>query len=93
MTWSLVSGLSVASIAATIDVNDESVGSNTGTPVQLASITKAETGSDSWGGLDPHVSVANNSHSILTNALATINSTYSGKEIDLDGIYIEETEV
>ena len=93
MTWSDVDTLTVANIAATIDVNDMSVGSNTGTPILLASVTKPETGSDSWGGLDAHVSVANNSHSILTNALATINSTYSGKEIDLDGIYITETVV
>jgi hypothetical protein len=92
MTWSVVSSLTVASIAATIDVNDESIGSNTGTPVLLTTITKPETGSDSWGGLDPHVSVSNNSHSILTNALATINSTYSGKEINLDGIFIQEIE-
>ena len=93
MTWREVDNLTVGTMASVINVNHESVGSNTGTAIELASVTKPETGSNSWGGLDAHVSVSANSYSILTSALATLNSTYSGKEIDLDGIYIEETVV
>lgn len=93
MTWTNVNSMTTANIAATIDVNDMSVGDNTGTPVQLSSVTKPETGSDSWGGLDAHVSVANNSHSILAAARTSLQTLYAGKEIDLDGIYIVETVV
>lgn len=93
MTWSNVNSMTTASFAATIDVNDESIGSNTGTPIQLASITKPETGSDSWGGLDPHVSVAANSHYIAQIARQSLQTAYAGKEVDLDGIYLEETVV
>ena len=88
MTWSNVDNLTVSAMAATIGVEDESIGSNTGTPIELTSVTKTES---EWGSLEPYQSVANNSHSILQNALTELQSLYPNKEIDLDGIYIVET--
>ena len=84
MTWSNVDNLTVSAMAATIGVEDESVGSNTGNPVELTSVTKTNT---EWGNLEPYQSVANNSHSILQNALTELQSLYPGKEIDLEGIH------
>jgi len=92
MTWSEVDDLTVASMASIINSAHESIGSNTGTPLQLASVTKTET---EWGSLDPHVSVSNNSYLILQTALTSLTLAYGddGKEVDLDGIYLEETVV
>ena len=93
MVWTNVNNMSTSEFCGTIGTEDLSIGSNTGTPIELASVTKAETGSNSWAGLDPNVSVANNSHSIAQLAVASLQSTYPDKEVDLVGIYIEETEV
>jgi len=89
MTWTNVDNMTVASMASIINANHESIGSNTGTAVQLASVTKTES---EWGGLDPHVSVSNNSYSILATARTSLQATYAGKEIDMDGIFLQEIE-
>ena len=79
-------------MATIINSAHESIGSNTGTALQLASVTKTET---EWGGLDPHVNVSSNSYMILQTALQSLDLAYGddGKEIDLDGIYLEESVV
>lgn len=90
MTWTDVDDMTVANVSGSITVNNESVGSNTGSPFFLVSITKTES---EWGGLEPYQSVSNNSHAILQSAINVLKANYAGKEIDLDGIVITETEV
>ena len=88
MVWTNVNNMTVAEISGTISVSNESVGSNTGTPILCAAITKTET---EWGGLAPYLSVKNNSHSILQIAHTYLQGLYPNKEIDLSGIHIKET--
>ena len=90
MTWTDVDSMTVANTNSLITVNNESIGSNTGTPVLLVSITKTEA---EWGSLEPYQSVSNNSHAILQSAINVLKTNYAGKEIDFDGIVITETEV
>lgn len=85
-----VDNLTVAQIAGESDSGDESVGSNTGTPVLLASITKTDA---EWGNLPAWQSVAANSHGITQAVLATLQANYAGKLVDLDGIYLTLTNV
>lgn len=85
-----VDNLTVAQIAGESDSSDESVGSNTGTPVLLASITKTDA---EWGNLPAWQSVAANSHGITQAVLAQLQTLYSGKIVNLDGIYLTLTNV
>ena len=88
MTSYNVDSLTVSQIAAESDVGDESVGSNTGNPVTLATLVKTDA---EWGNLPAWQSVSANSHSITQLALAELQTLYAGKIVDLDGIYLTLT--
>lgn len=85
-----VDNLTVAQFAGESDVSDESIGTNTGNPVLLASVTKTDA---EWGNLPAWQSVANNSHMITQLALTELQNLYAGKIVDLDGIYLTLTNV
>ena len=85
-----VDNLTVAQLAGESDVSDESIGTNTGNPILLASVTKTDA---EWGNLPAWQSVAANSHMITQLALTELQNQYAGKIVDLDGIYLTLTNV
>lgn len=90
MTFTDVDSMTPSNVSSSITISNESIGNNTGSPFFLVSVTKTES---EWGSLEPYQSVSNNSHAILQSAINVLKANYAGKEIDLDGIVITETEV
>jgi hypothetical protein len=90
MTDYNVDNLTAAEFNGEFDSTDMSVGSNTGNPILLASLTKTDA---EWGNLPAWQSAANNSHGISQAALTQLKSLYAGKIVDLEGLYVTSTDV
>ena len=90
MTFYNVDNMTISQFTDESDVGDESIGNNTGQAILLCEVTKTST---EWGSDEAWESVGNNQYNLATLAVAELQTQYAGKEVDLDGIYINKFDV